>query len=91
MKNLCGNHIDGQGSQEGALGRAEEQQWLVLGGGKDFENPLCSQLNCITLSYVALFQKRGAVCVGEGAEILCPETQPGTLLTQDLNFSVSQN
>lgn len=64
---------------------------VALRAGKDFENPLCSQLNSVTLSYVALLQKWGAVCVGGRAEILCPETQPGTLLTQDLNFSVLQN
>lgn len=36
---------------------------VALRDGKDFENPLCSQLNSITLSYVALLQKWGAVCV----------------------------
>lgn len=39
---------------------------VALRAGKDFENPPCSQLNSITLSYVALFQKWGAVCVGGG-------------------------
>lgn len=77
------------------MGRADKKEHcgvrvvVALRDGKEFENPLCSQLNSVTLSYVALFQKWGAVW--GGAEILCPETQPGTLLTQDLNFSVLQN
>lgn len=42
---------------------------VALGDGKDFENPLCSQLNSITLPDVALTLCRSGVqrvCVGGG-------------------------